>query len=170
MSPPGSRQTSTSARSLPVVGGTAPGVYGPARETPLTRAMRQNLQCLGTGRPQSAERPVTEESFAAEVRKKGRKEVREQELDADSFQNLPAAKAKEWKKMLGSGSVRVHVGDAARALVSEVGERRLLKSRFAMTRDDEQKKTHQLKARWVIRGYRQRQRCPLKGSRLPCTC
>ena len=57
--------------------------------------------------------------------------------------------------MEGSGAVKVHVGQEAERLVNEVGRKRLLESRFVITRPDDEtrRQSGELNARWCIRGY-----------------
>ena len=149
-----------------------PVVYGPQRPvSSLTAALRRSARTLDFGRPirQSAverddedegtARPngevtvLPEEAFLTEAKRKRKSEVSERETREKV--NLPQAKATEWKKMLDTCSVKVHVGKAAEALVDQVGEERLLASRFVVTRSDDEEKLKKglVKARWCIRGY-----------------
>ena len=151
---------------LPVVGNTSAHEYGPIRSpSRLTHAMRQNLDLLDHGRSvRTLERNVHdaslvedelvhEEVYVVHVKKKGRKEVLETELGNHVKGKLSKAKRKEWDKMIASGAVKVHAGEAARNLINEVGKHRLLSSRFVLTQDDDMKLADDVKARWVIRGY-----------------
>ena len=88
----------------------------------------------------------------ATVKKAGRKEINIKKLNNDRLDELVNAKAKEWAKMIDSGAVKVHVGEAARRLVETYGGKRLLESRYVYTTSDG-KDTGPLKARWCIRGY-----------------
>ena len=144
---------------LPVVGNTSAHEYGPIRSpSRLTHAMRQNLDLLDHGRPvRTLERNVHdaslvedelvhEEVYVVHVKKKGRKKVLETELGNHVKGKLSKAKRKEWDKMIASGAVKVHAGEAARNLINEVGKHRLLSSRIVLTQDDDMKLADDVKA------------------------
>ena len=95
---------------------------------------------------------VSDDVFMTTVKKAGRKEINIKKLNNDRLDELVNAKAKEWAKMIDSGAVKVHVGEAARRLVETHGGKRSLESRYVNTTSDG-KDTGPLKARWCIRGY-----------------
>jgi hypothetical protein len=95
---------------------------------------------------------LSEEVFAVNLKKQGRKEINAKNLTQEKRTELDLARAKEWKKMITSKAVIVHEGDEAQKIMHEVGIDRLLESRFVYTSEDGSLETA-LKARWCIRGY-----------------
>lgn len=86
------------------------------------------------------------------ARKLGRKEINPKRLSSQKKQELDKAKGKEWGKMLASGAIIVHEGDAAEELIKRYGKQRTLESRFMYTSDDGTP-SGVLKTRWCIKGF-----------------
>eukprot|EP00439_Symbiodinium_sp_Y106_P057534 s2587_g8.t1 len=70
-------------------------------------------------------------------------------------EGLSQAKLKEWKKLVDSGAIRVHVGAEATKIRNSLDRGRLLKSRFVLTEAEAGSSplTEDIKARWCVRGY-----------------
>ena len=87
--------------------------------------------------------------------KKGRKELTDHEIPSHKREGLNQAKMKEWKKLVDSGAIRVHTGEAANKLRQSLARERLLKSRFVLTEAEAGSSplTENIKARWCVRGY-----------------
>ena len=135
--------------------------YGPHRPvSDLTLALRRSVRSLDFGRPSRSKESqkedneglvvedggcicdeevlITEEVCVAELEKKRKAEVSEREVVAVERENLVQSKMIEWKKIMDTKSVKVHVGQEAERLIKEVGRERLLASRFIVTRSDDE--------------------------------
>lgn len=89
-------------------------------------------------------------------KRRGRKEVFENELKPCHRPGLQKAKLKELNKLVSSGAVRVLSKQESDAVRNDSKLRgRILKSRYVITKADEQELNDltELKARWCIRGY-----------------
>ena len=82
-------------------------------------------------------------------------EVRERDLSAIEIEELLAAKAKEWQKLLGTGAIKVFSGPEAEILRKQIDPERILKSRFVKTRRPHPKQPGkmELKCRCCVKGY-----------------
>ena len=133
--------------------------------------MRRSLDALDFGRPSRPRQPNMEvleilgvgegfcgsaccdEVFAVAAKKAGKREVTWKQVNAlGKSEELEKEREKEWNKMETSEAIFVHRGQAAAKKRAEVGENRLLDSRFAYTSEEESGRG-KLKARWCIRGY-----------------
>ena len=132
-------------------------MYGPVRQhRPLTTAMRQDLNLLDSGRPSSYKPPSKGHEVMKVQKKRGRKEVFENELFAGQRPGLRKAKAKEWNKLISSGAIRVLSKEESAQIKKDPNmQKQILKSPFVITKADDVEMTPEteLKARWCIRGY-----------------
>ena len=131
--------------------------YGPVRQhRPLTIAMRNSLNLLDSGRPRNYTPPNQGHDTFMVQKKRGRKEVFENELFKAQAPGLRKAKNKEWNKLISSGAVRVlSKSESEQILGDPQMKKRVLKSRFVITKAEDVEMTPEteLKARWCIRGY-----------------
>ena len=87
---------------------------------------------------------------------KNRAEVHLKDMNELELQQMEKGIVKEWKKLLDTESIEIHVGEKARRLREITPKRQILESRFVKTRREkpDEPGVQELKCRWCIKGYK----------------
>ena len=87
---------------------------------------------------------------------KNRTEVHVKDMSELELWQMEKGIIKEWKKLLDTGSIEIHLGEKARRLRETTPQRQILESRFVKTRREkpDEPGVKELKCRWCIKGYK----------------
>ncbi|OLQ09519.1 Copia protein [Symbiodinium microadriaticum] len=120
-----------------------------AMEVNLLQLLEEHAKCIET------ELEAIHQSDVFMAQQLRNAEVRERDLSATEVEELLAAKAKEWQKLLGTGAIKVFSGPEVEILRKQIDPGRILKSRFVKTRRPHPKQPGkmELKCRWCVKGY-----------------